>query len=477
MLTRPIHAVTSADGSSSCIFSIASLALCALLATGIWLVNRGSELNLPLPPFQAAQQPIRGKDVPQAMPQGFQVVPVQPARVFGIPKNVEPGPVGRGKRAPIVGNARFPANLRLKPEPDLKTPEGRFDYAMDLYHEGTRGRAIDLLKEIAAMNPSSSVSAKAKAMLAPPELGRKVIDIPPLALATSYSRGRSRLIARLTHADIRTNNFSLVFQVKASENQQGDVTFLWPTGEQGPGTSHFESLYVIDDNGSKLYADPPGFVTPKAVALGLNPIDKIDLSPGEGATLTVTFPMVSPGASSVRVYSSRLNGWQNNWVSGSIELKGGPRDPIPTEEEERPKNGKLQAGKGQSASARVPHRGRTADGPLSGIWRDKKSGLSLRIEDDGSTLDIKLSGRNSLVRQFTANLSRDDKTPDLLEGTAEAKFVHNALAYSRQITAKVNKSGQLELKCPEWPDPYGRAKPKTQTARLVRQGDLPRSRP
>jgi hypothetical protein len=121
-------------------------------------------------------------------------------------------------------------------------------------------------------------------------------------------------------------------------------------------------------------------------------------------------------------------------------------------------------------------REQTPKGPLSGVWRDKKSGLGLQIEDDGSTLDIQLSGRNSLVRQFTANLSRDGKKADWYEGSAEAKFVHNAFVYSRQITVKVNKLGQLELKCPEWPDPYGRAKPRMQTATLIRQGDLPRSR-
>jgi GYF domain 2 len=154
---------------------------------------------------------------------------------------------------------------------------------------------------------------------------------------------------------------------------------------------------------------------------------------------------------------------------------------------QRETTGTSQSAKGTSAATASTESGQwkrgasdpmlkqtSSDGPLSGIWRDKRSGLSLRIEDNGSALDIKLSGRNSLVRQFTANLSRDDKKRDSFGGSAEAKFVRNALAYSRPITAKVNKSGQLELKCPDWPDPYGRAKPKTQTATLIRQGDLPR---
>jgi hypothetical protein len=114
-------------------------------------------------------------------------------------------------------------------------------------------------------------------------------------------------------------------------------------------------------------------------------------------------------------------------------------------------------------------------GPLSGIWREKKGGNGFRIEDDDTALEIKLYGFNAAFRRFEGKLARRDGKPDSFEGTVEATFVHNPRGYSHRVTATLNKSGQLELTCPEWPDPSARAKPRTQKAVLIRQGDLPSS--
>ena len=118
----------------------------------------------------------------------------------------------------------------------------------------------------------------------------------------------------------------------SSLGSEHGITFLWPTASNKASfQSNWEALYVIDDNGTKLYAYPPGFVTAHALPSGQNPVNKVELSPGQEATLSVTFPMISEGASSISFYSNALNGWQSAWSWKSIELKRGSREPLSSE--------------------------------------------------------------------------------------------------------------------------------------------------
>jgi hypothetical protein len=365
-----------------------------------------------------------------------------------------------------------------EPEVDLKTPDGKWAYALKLYDEGVRTRASRLMKELMTSHPDSPAAAKAQVLLAAPKPGRKLFDLSPVYFTADPFRGGGRLTIRLTDAEIRSKDFSLNFQVRASDER--GLTFLWPTASnKARFQSNWEALYVIDDNGTKLYAHPPGFVTAHALRSGQNPVNKVELSPGEEATLSVTFPMISEGASSISFYSNALNGWQSAWSWKSIELKGGSREPLSSETTKATPKGDdtsaIEGRPGRGASPGADQRPQPK-GPLSGIWRDKKGGNGFRIEDDDKALGIQLSGYNAAVRRFEGKLARRDGKPDSFEGTVEATFVHNPRGYSHRVTATLNKSGQLEMTCPEWPDPYGRSKPKTRTAILIRQGDLPTQR-
>ena len=114
-------------------------------------------------------------------------------------------------------------------------------------------------------------------------------------------------------------------------------------------------------------------------------------------------------------------------------------------------------------------------GPLSGMWRDKKTDLSFRIEDDETRLDIKFTGSHPFVREFSAELTRYGEKPDLFSGRLQATFKQHIPIYTRTITATHRGSGELEFHCPDWPDSKARNKTKTLNVLLVRTGDLPKS--
>jgi hypothetical protein len=109
-----------------------------------------------------------------------------------------------------------------------------------------------------------------------------------------------------------------------------------------------------------------------------------------------------------------------------------------------------------------------AKGPLSDTWRDK-NGLNFVIEDDEQGLTIKFSGYDSFLRKFQARLKRQDGNPDSFDGPALAEF-NGRPSYSHRVTATIDKSGQMELQCPQWPERKGHG-----TKTLKRQGESRKS--
>jgi hypothetical protein len=109
------------------------------------------------------------------------------------------------------------------------------------------------------------------------------------------------------------------------------------------------------------------------------------------------------------------------------------------------------------------------------MWRDK-NGLSFRIEDEETTLNMSFSGRDPFLRRFAATLSRSDGKPDSFEGNALAQFSAGIPGYSHRVTATLDESGQLQLECPEWPGRTGHGT-KSLKAVLMRQGESPQSLP
>lgn len=231
------------------------------------------------------------------------------------------------------GGQRIPPAQPAEPEVDMTTPDGQIKYALKLYKQGVRARAVELMKGIVTSHPDSMAATEAKEILAPPTVGRRVFDSAPYYFEGTSPfgggghRGHDALSIRLIHAEIRPKDFSLVFDLRASPDY-GDV-FVWTTENRKP-KNQFEhgwvALYVVDDNGAKIYADSPGFVggQPEGFGGGNYPLKRIKFSPGEEVSLSVTFTMISEGATSVSFYSDKLDGWQSAWSWKSIRLKDSP---------------------------------------------------------------------------------------------------------------------------------------------------------
>jgi hypothetical protein len=91
-------------------------------------------------------------------------------------------------------------------------------------------------------------------------------------------------------------------------------------------------------------------------------------------------------------------------------------------------------------------------GPLSGTWR-ASAGALFRIADDGTTAKVKLLSGQPL-HVFSGELTRRDGDRDakVLSGTFDAVFRADApRRHSIGVTATLDDSGQLHLRCTDWP--------------------------
>ena len=91
-------------------------------------------------------------------------------------------------------------------------------------------------------------------------------------------------------------------------------------------------------------------------------------------------------------------------------------------------------------------------GPLSGTWR-ATAGALFRIEDDGTTAKVKLISGHPL-QVFSGELARraGDQDAKSLSGTFDAVFQADApKRHSIRVTATLDDSGQLHLRCADWP--------------------------
>ena len=102
----------------------------------------------------------------------------------------------------------------------------------------------------------------------------------------------------------------------------------------------------------------------------------------------------------------------------------------------------------------VPPIGETPDskGTLSGTWR-ASTGAVFRIEDDGTTASIELIS-SDFLQAFSGGLTRGDDEPGSksFTGTVKALFRPDApRRYSIHLTASLDDSNQLRLRCADWP--------------------------
>jgi hypothetical protein len=89
---------------------------------------------------------------------------------------------------------------------------------------------------------------------------------------------------------------------------------------------------------------------------------------------------------------------------------------------------------------------------LTGDW-DATGGVQLHIEDDGKTLNIKLTASETL-QSLNGKLTRRDEESDAksFEGTLYVTFKGVAAReYKVPVTAKITAGNNLQLRCVDWP--------------------------
>ena len=106
----------------------------------------------------------------------------------------------------------------------------------------------------------------------------------------------------------------------------------------------------------------------------------------------------------------------------------------------------------------------TDQGPLSGTWQ-VSGGAKFRIVDDGKALTVSLAESDAL-REFAGKLTRRGGEADSksFTGTLQAVFRADApKRHSISVTATLDESGELHLRCSNWPAGMNRGKVITRT--------------
>ena len=195
------------------------------------------------------------------------------------------------------------------------TVEYRFATALQLYVTGGRKRAIRLLTDLSREAPETDVGRQALAVLALPEPGVRVIQRKPISV--------DGMKLELTEVDVGSNSLSLRFVARAQGRKE--LLYIPEAKEIKFGViSGNELLHLRDDNGKKLLAND-GFKGGVQEEFNRT-VQSVVLPPNTDVSLSVSFPMVSPGATRITFISPKLDGWQGEWSIRDIVLKKGPFD-------------------------------------------------------------------------------------------------------------------------------------------------------
>src|SRR4051794_38902093 len=72
----------------------------------------------------------------------------------------------------VVANSKVQSSQPAQPtelQANMTTPDSQLEYALKLYEQGVRARAVELMKEIVTSHSASAAAAKAREVLAPPK--------------------------------------------------------------------------------------------------------------------------------------------------------------------------------------------------------------------------------------------------------------------------------------------------------------------
>jgi tetratricopeptide (TPR) repeat protein len=210
---------------------------------------------------------------------------------------------------------RVPSNIQ-------KTPAYLLASGLNLYEKNSKEAAYDVFRNLAQKFPDSEPGKKAKEILAPPAPGRRTFSGPPLKFATWWS-GQARVSIRLLYVDVFKDGIKLTFSVTADDRKHifWNVTGIYKNFKWIEDSR----MYIVDDNGKK-YPSNTGFVGGIQKVITQNYANQIIIQPHEKVVLSIDFPMISPGATSITFVSPQKRGHQNKWCWNDIKLKNGPFD-------------------------------------------------------------------------------------------------------------------------------------------------------
>jgi hypothetical protein len=236
-----------------------------------------------------------------------------------------------------LGSSEFNAlfslcETSLLPESVRRSGRYKFAQALKLWVDGRRTSAIEKLAAIASSGGDSFEASRAREILAPPAPGkREVHGATPFHFRT-WSRGSLGSVGasdgrgvyiQLVGYEVYSDRLTVSFSARSGAHKE---LLLYAPRTIREGFSNCESLYVLDDNGQRFYSTN-GWRGGRQSRLN-SCATQISFGPNEEVILTAEFPMVSRGATSMRLISPDPDnaGHQSEWSWQGIQLKSGPFD-------------------------------------------------------------------------------------------------------------------------------------------------------
>jgi len=199
----------------------------------------------------------------------------------------------------------------------------QFASALKNYEDGDKEAAISIFKSLSGKK--NSIAGKASSqIISPPQIGNLSFNSTPFSFKGTWSYfGGSGLDITLTSIKIKSSSITVIFSMKNNGNNKECLIYSTKTLTERFG-SNCEKLYILDNNGKKSYSYG-GFVGGKHENYN-SCCNKICFNPNEEIILSADFPMISPGATSIKFVSPNPDnaGHQSEWSWDNLKLKNEP---------------------------------------------------------------------------------------------------------------------------------------------------------
>lgn len=191
------------------------------------------------------------------------------------------------------------------------------------YQSGNRAQAIARLRALAQDSSDPAAMRFARRVLAPPRQGSRPLQAPPYSMKDSKGREAIQIAPAMIRISARA--IELSFRVQNVSGQTQGILF----GRKNPDIADAavpELLRIVDDLDVERFSSE-GFVGGEQQDYNREgTLRLIAFEPGTETRITAKFPMVSPGATSIRFLSPKYAG-QSSWWWDDIPIKEGPFDP------------------------------------------------------------------------------------------------------------------------------------------------------